>query len=93
MVLGAVGMFVAGFVAWYTMWHRRMATAFERVPVGAAGARRSSCAETGQPGQHPLEAGAQAWRPAGVAIFGVCAASGPGGPVSYGAFNPHPYPG
>jgi hypothetical protein len=35
-ILGAVGVFVAGFVAWYTMWHRRMATAFERVPVGTA---------------------------------------------------------
>ena len=36
MILGAVGTFVTGFVAWYTMWHRRMATAFERVPVGTA---------------------------------------------------------
>ena len=36
MILGAVGMFMAGFVAWYTVWHRRMATAFERVPVGTA---------------------------------------------------------
>jgi hypothetical protein len=35
-MLGAVGTFVTGFVAWYTMWHRRMATAFERVPVGTA---------------------------------------------------------
>ena len=35
-ILGAVGSFVAGFAAWYTMWHRRMATAFERVPVGTA---------------------------------------------------------
>jgi hypothetical protein len=34
MILGAAGLFVAGFVAWYTMWHRRMETAFERVPVG-----------------------------------------------------------
>jgi hypothetical protein len=33
LILGTVGVFVAGFVAWYTMWHRRMATAFERVPV------------------------------------------------------------
>ena len=32
-ILSAVGLFVAGFVAWYTMWHRRVATAFERVPV------------------------------------------------------------
>jgi hypothetical protein len=34
-ILGAAGLFIAGFVTWYTMWHRRMATAFERVPVGA----------------------------------------------------------
>jgi hypothetical protein len=33
-ILGAAGIFVAGFVAWYTVWHRRLATAFERVPVG-----------------------------------------------------------
>lgn len=32
--LVAGGLFIAGFVAWYTMWHRRMETAFERVPVG-----------------------------------------------------------
>jgi hypothetical protein len=35
-ILGAVGTFVAGFVAWYTIWHLRMATTFERVPVGTA---------------------------------------------------------
>jgi hypothetical protein len=35
-VLGSVGLFVAGFVAWYTMWHRRAATALEAVPVGTA---------------------------------------------------------
>jgi hypothetical protein len=33
LILGAAGLFVAAFVAWYTMWHRRVATAFERVPV------------------------------------------------------------
>jgi hypothetical protein len=33
--LVAGGVFIAGFVAWYTLWHRRMATAFERVPAGA----------------------------------------------------------
>jgi hypothetical protein len=32
--LVAGGLFIAGFVAWYTMWHRRVATAFERVAVG-----------------------------------------------------------
>ena len=35
-VLGSAGLFVAGFVAWYTMWHRRAAAAFETVPVGTA---------------------------------------------------------
>jgi hypothetical protein len=35
-ILGSAGLFVAGFIAWYTMWHRRAATAFERVPVGTA---------------------------------------------------------
>ena len=30
-ILVAAGLFIAGFVAWYTMWHRRMAAAFERV--------------------------------------------------------------
>jgi hypothetical protein len=34
-VLGSLGLFVAGFVSWYTLWHRRLTTAFERVPVGA----------------------------------------------------------
>ena len=34
-ILVAVASFIAGFVAWYTLWHRRMAAAFERVPVGA----------------------------------------------------------
>jgi uncharacterized iron-regulated membrane protein len=33
-VLGAVGLFVTGFVGWYTLWHRRAAAALERVPVG-----------------------------------------------------------
>jgi hypothetical protein len=34
-ILVAGALFIAGFVAWYTLWHRRMVTAFERVPVGA----------------------------------------------------------
>jgi hypothetical protein len=34
-ILVAAGVFIAGFVTWYTLWHRRMAAAFERVPVGA----------------------------------------------------------
>jgi hypothetical protein len=32
-IAGSVGVFVAGFVAWYTLWHRRLAASFERVPV------------------------------------------------------------
>jgi hypothetical protein len=33
MVLAGVGAFVVGFGAWYTLWHRKVANAFERVPV------------------------------------------------------------
>jgi hypothetical protein len=33
-ILVAGGLFIAGFVAWYTLWHRRMAAAFERVTIG-----------------------------------------------------------
>ncbi|HEX4434358.1 MAG TPA: hypothetical protein VH012_05985 [Acidimicrobiales bacterium] len=32
-ILTAGGLFIAGFVTWYTMWHRRVANAFERVAV------------------------------------------------------------
>ena len=32
-ISGSIGVFVAGFAAWYTLWHRRLATSFERVPV------------------------------------------------------------
>jgi hypothetical protein len=32
-ILVAGVVFVAGFAGWYTFWHRRMATAFERVRV------------------------------------------------------------
>lgn len=34
-ILVAAGLFIAGFMVWYTMWHRRMAAAFERVRVGS----------------------------------------------------------
>jgi hypothetical protein len=34
-ILVATGLFIAGFVVWYTMWHRRMAASFERVRVGS----------------------------------------------------------
>ena len=33
LIVGSVGLFVAGFAAWYTIWHRRVAASFERVPV------------------------------------------------------------
>jgi hypothetical protein len=32
---GSIGVFAAGFLGWYTLWHRRMASSFERVPVRA----------------------------------------------------------
>jgi hypothetical protein len=32
LIVGSVGLFAAGFAAWYTIWHRRAAS-FERVPV------------------------------------------------------------
>ena len=35
MIVGSVGLFVAGFVAWYTLWHRRVRPAFERARVGS----------------------------------------------------------
>ena len=34
-ILVAAGLFIAGFVAWYTMWYRRMVAAPERVRVGS----------------------------------------------------------
>jgi hypothetical protein len=34
MIVGPVVLFVGSFVAWYTLWHRRIESAFERVPVG-----------------------------------------------------------
>jgi uncharacterized iron-regulated membrane protein len=34
MIIGLIALFVAGFVAWYTLWHRRVeSAAFQRVPV------------------------------------------------------------
>lgn len=35
LVMGAVALFVGGFATWYTLWHRRVESCFERVPVGA----------------------------------------------------------
>ena len=33
LIFGSVGLFVAGFVAWYAVWRPRFASRFERVPV------------------------------------------------------------
>jgi uncharacterized iron-regulated membrane protein len=33
MIIGSIALFVAGFVAWYTLRHRRVESALERVPV------------------------------------------------------------
>ena len=34
-MVAAGGLFIAGFVACSTMWHRRMAASFQRVRVGS----------------------------------------------------------
>ena len=47
-ILGSAGLFIAGFLAWYTMWHRRTATAFERIPVRTA--RSAGSARVVRPG-------------------------------------------
>jgi uncharacterized iron-regulated membrane protein len=39
MIIGSIALFVAGVVAWYTLSHRRVESALERVPVES---RRSS---------------------------------------------------
>lgn len=54
-IVAAGGIFMAGFVAWYTLWHRRMVAAFERVPVGTG--RSASVVRRGAdlPGnRHPV---------------------------------------
>jgi hypothetical protein len=33
LIAGSVGLFVAAFVAWYTIWHPRLASRLERVRV------------------------------------------------------------
>jgi hypothetical protein len=35
LVIGSVSFFLAAFATWYTVWHRRVESCFERVPVGA----------------------------------------------------------
>ena len=33
LIIGSTAFFVAAFAAWYTLWHRRLESSFERVPV------------------------------------------------------------
>jgi hypothetical protein len=33
LIIGSVALIVTGFVAWYTVWHRRVESSFERLPV------------------------------------------------------------
>jgi hypothetical protein len=33
LIVGAGALFVTGFVSWYTIWHRRVESCFEKVPV------------------------------------------------------------
>jgi hypothetical protein len=35
LIAGSVGLGVAAFLAWYTMWHRKVESSLERVPVRA----------------------------------------------------------
>lgn len=41
LIVGSLSFFVAGFAAWYTLWHRRLASSFERVPVRVGRSGRS----------------------------------------------------
>ncbi len=33
LIVGSAALFVTGFVGWYTIWHRRVESCFEKVPV------------------------------------------------------------
>jgi hypothetical protein len=33
LIVGAGALFVTGFVSWYTIWHRRVESSIEKVPV------------------------------------------------------------
>jgi hypothetical protein len=33
LVIGSIALFTGGFAVWYTVWHRRVEAAFERVPA------------------------------------------------------------
>jgi hypothetical protein len=33
LIVGGGALFATGFVSWYTIWHRRVESCFEKVPV------------------------------------------------------------
>lgn len=33
LIIGSIALFTGGFAVWYTVWHRRVEAAFDRVPV------------------------------------------------------------
>jgi hypothetical protein len=35
LIIGSVTFFLGGFAAWYTVWHRRVESSFESIPVSA----------------------------------------------------------
>jgi hypothetical protein len=34
LIIGSIALFITAFATWYTVWHRRVESSFERVPVG-----------------------------------------------------------
>lgn len=34
LIIGSIALFVAAFATWYTVWHLRIESRFERIPVG-----------------------------------------------------------
>lgn len=34
LVIGSIAFFVVAFATWYTVWHLRIESRFERIPVG-----------------------------------------------------------
>jgi hypothetical protein len=40
-ILGSVALLAAGFLTWFTLWHRRAARALQQVPVAAARSARA----------------------------------------------------
>lgn len=33
LIIGSVALFAGGFSTWYAVWHRRVESSFERIPV------------------------------------------------------------